>query len=150
MELYLMPRKRVKYSNGGSILSTSTNIWDAEIDAQLGLGRGGKPVGSVGVQVPSSGLRSEVYGGLGGPQHVTTSVQDTPVIGGTTVSRVDLPRNGMPTRWGISNYRNIGDLAQVETYVGSDADSLRGQFGVEANIPLDKAADAFRGLFRRR
>ena len=127
-----MPRKRVKYSNGGSILSTSTNIWDAEIDAQLGLGRGGKPVGSVGVQVPSRGLHSEVYGDLGGPQHVTTSVQDTFGIGGTTVGRVNLDTN----KYTIMHHRDIKSLDAGLTVFGGTEEDSKGTFGFELSLPF--------------
>jgi len=136
MELYLMPRKkRVKYSNGGLAIQRHVNIagMDTTLDTRVGLApETGKPVGSVGVQVPSRGLHSEVYGDLGGPQHVTTSVQDTFGIGGTTVGRVNLDTN----KYTIMHHRDIKSLDAGLTVFGGTEEDSKGTFGFELSLPF--------------
>ena len=130
-----MPRKkRVKYSNGGLAIQRHVNIagMATTLDTQVGLApETGKPVGSFGVQ--RGGLHSEFYTDLeGANKRVTTSIEDTPVIGGTTVSRVNLDTN----KYTIRNHRDIKSLnAGLTVFGGTEADS-KGTFGFELSLPF--------------
>lgn len=128
-----MPKKkRVKYSNGGGFTATRRFGNIAEFDLKVGLSpERMRPVLSAGVK--RGRVHSEVYGGVGGPERVTTSIQDTPIIGGTTVSKVDLNQS----KYTISNFRNIGD-AQLEVYGGTQDDPQRGQGGIRISVPFGK------------